>query len=891
MDWLRVLVNRIAAGLCGRRLDAELDDEVRAHIELAIAENLCRGVPDSEARTAALRDFGGVTQIKESYREQRGFPLLEMLIADVRYALRQLHRSPGFTAVALIMLALGIGANTAVFSVIEAVLLRPLPYRNSDRLVLLADAQDPRDGGIFYKDFEAWRHQSRSLDPISAYYRDSGWSRVTLTGSEEPISIQAAFVSADLFPLLGIAPQLGRTFTEREQARHDRVAVLSYGLWQRRFGGSPDVIGQTIQLDGVASRVIGVMPEAFQFPAADSALWAPITTNPHWADPASLIHDGQHGRGFYARWQAVARLKPGFSARQAQAEMDAIFARLEKSDPDPNRGTGIKVLPLRLQIGGNTRLALYVLLACVGLLLLIACSNVANLMLARGVARSGEIAMRQALGATRRRILGELLTEASVLAMLGGIASLPLTWFGVRALVALGPANLPRLEQTSVNLPVLAFTFVVALLCAAIFGLAPAFALWRNAAADRTQSKNAVSYGARRSTLARRWLIVVEFALSVVLLTCAGLLLRSFLLVRAVDPGFEAEHVLKLNVSLAGASSTWPAALYDAVETRIEAVPGVTAVGAIDSLFALGATNNLGLRAIEGRAPEPRNQWTALTWDTVRGDYFTAIGARLIRGRYFSDSDNAQSPLVAVIDEVMARRYWPDENPIGKRFKGQDKRGRNDDWLTVIGVVGDMHTHGLERTATPHVYEWYRQSGNATPDILMRTAGDPAAMASSLRAIVRSVNATAVLSDMTSVNEELQQQLAPRRFQTTLVGIFSLLALVLAFVGIYGLMHYSVAQRTREIGIRMALGADRSGIVSLIVRECLALAAMGLGAGLALNWFATRAVSKLLFGVKAYDPVTLSLVSLVLIGAAVLAGFRPARRAASVDPMQALRTE
>ncbi|HUH62346.1 MAG TPA: ABC transporter permease [Terracidiphilus sp.] len=891
MDWVRIVLNRIAALLRRRALDAELDEELRSHIEFAAEENRKRGLSPEEAHTAALREFGGVTQTREAHRVQRGFPLLEMRIADVRYALRQLRRSPGFTSVALITLALGIGANTAVFSVIEAVLLKPLPYRNADRLVLLTDPQDPQDGGILYRDFQAWKRDSRSVEEISAFYRNSGWSRVTLTGSEEPVSIQAAFVSADLFSLLGIAPELGRTFTEEEESRHERVAVLSYGLWQSHFGGSPDAIGQTIQLDGVASRVIGVMPEVFQFPAADSALWAPITSNPHWADPTILINDGQHSRGFYARWQAVARLRPGFGARQAQAEMNAIFASLEKSDPDPNRGTGIKVLPLRLEIGGDARLALYVLLASVGLLLLIACSNVANLVLARGVARAGEIAMRQALGATRRRILGQLLTEALVLAALAGIVSLPVARFGIRALVVLVPANLPRLEQTSVNLPVLGFTFVVAMLCAVFFGLAPAFALWRNGAVEKFQWKNAVSFGTRRSAAAHRWLIVAEFALSVVLLTCAGLLLRSFLLVRAVDPGFEAEHVLKLNVSLSGASSAWPASLYDTVVSRLQAVPGVKAVGAIDSLFDLGATNNLGLRAIEGRTPESRSQWTALTWDTVRGDYFTAIGARLVRGRYFNDSDDAQTQLVAIIDESMARRYWPGENPIGKHFKGQDKRGRNDDWLTVIGLVGDMHTHGLERSATPHVFEWYRQAGNGTPEILVRTSGDPVAMASSLRAIVRSVNGSAVLSDMTPIEHQLQQQLAPRRFQTTLVGIFSLLALAIAFVGIYGLMHYSVAQRRREIGIRMALGADRSGIAWLVVRECLALAAMGLIVGLALSWFATRAVSKLLYGVKEFDPVTLILVSLVLVGAAVVAGFRPARRAASVDPMQALRSE
>jgi putative ABC transport system permease protein len=395
----------------------------------------------------------------------------------------------------------------------------------------------------------------------------------------------------------------------------------------------------------------------------------------------------------------------------------------------------------------------------------------------------------------------------------------------------------------------------------------------------------------KRMIHTRSLLVVSEIAFSVVLLTCAGLLIHSFLIVRAVDPGFEAEHVLKLNASLAGGSSEWPAAFYDAIVTRLRGVPGVKAVGAIDNLFDLGATNNLGLRAIEGREPEPREQWTALTWDTVRGDYFAAIGAQLVRGRYFNDSDTAHSPLVAVIDESMARRYWPGENPIGKRFKGQDRRGQSDDWLMVIGVVRDMRTHGLERAPTPHVYEWYRQSSNATADILVRTTGDPSAMASSLRSVVRDVAPGAILSDMTPVNQEIQHQLAPRRFQTALLGLFSWLALLLATVGVYGLMHYSVVQRTHEIGIRMALGADRRGIVAMIFHRSLKLAAAGLAVGLGLDWVATRVLTKLLYGVHAFDPLTLLPVSLILIGVSVLASFQPAFKAASIDPMHALRAE
>ena len=874
-----------------KKRDADLERELRSDLELEEEEQRENGLPTEEARYAARRAFGNTTLIKEQTREAWGWTAFERLGQDVRYALRQLRRSPAFTCISLLTLSLGIGANSAIFSVIQAVLLRPLPFHDPGRLVFLADPQDPQDGGILLKDIEAWKSQSRSLDKISAYYRNSGWSRVTLTGSQEPTAIQAAFVSADLFPLLGIAPQLGRTFTGEEEARHDHVAVLSYGLWQRRFGGSPDVIGQTIHLDGVVSTVIGVMPAAFQFPSADSQLWAPITTNRYWADPEALVNDGSHGRGFYARWQAVARLRKDVSPAEAQAELNTIFSRLEKISPDPNRGVGIKLVPLRVQVNGDTRLELYVLFASAALLLLIACGNVANLILACGVSRRDEFALREALGATGGRIIRQLLTEALVLAILAGLLSLPCAFLGTRALTAMGPANIPRLQQAGLNPAVLGFTFVVALICAVFCALAPAITLWRENPAERMKQRVAAISVAGVPVSTRSFLIIFELALSVVLLTCTGLLIHSFLIVRAVDPGFEAEHVLRINVSLSGGSSTWPAALYDTVVSRLQAVPGVKAVGAIDSLFDLGATNNLGLRAIEGRAPEPRSQWTALTWDTVRGDFFAAIGAQLIRGRFFSDADHSHSPLVAVIDESMARRYWPNVDPIGKRFKGQDRRGQNDDWLTVIGVVRDMHTHGLERTATPHVYEWYRQSGNATADILVRTAGEPDAIASSLRSIVRSVDPNAILSDMTSVNRQLQQQLAPRRFQTALLAIFSILALLLATVGIYGLMHFSVAQRTREIGIRMALGADRSGIVTMIVRESLTLSAAGLGLGLTMEWIATRALSRLLYGVTPSDPLTLLAASLLLLAASAIASFQPAFKAASIDPMLALRSE
>jgi putative ABC transport system permease protein len=871
--------------------NGDLERELRSDLELEEEEQRASGLSPEEAHFAARRAFGNATLIREQAHEVWGWARFERFRQDVRFTLRQMRRSPGFTSICLIALSLGIGANTAVFSVIQAVILRPLPYYNPNRLVLLTDPKDPQDGGILLKDIELLQRDNHSLEDVASYYRDSGWSRVTLTGTQEPVSAQGGFVSANTFTLLGISPQLGRTFTRDEEARRDRVAVLSYGLWESRFGRSPDAIGDTIHLDGIAFKVIGVMPATFQFPAADSQLWVPITTNRYWGYPSAFAPDGSQSRGFYARWQAVARLKKTFSAPQAQAELDTVLNDLEGTSPDPNRSSGLKVLPLRVQVSGNTRLALYVLFASVSLLLLIACGNVASIILARGVARANELALREALGATRLRILRQLLTETFVLAILAGLFSMPCAILGTHALTAFGPASIPRLKQAGLSFPVLGFTFIIATICAMLAGLVPALVLSRRSPIEGMRSGTPAAPSARGMMNSRSLLVIFEIALSVVLLTCAGLLIHSFLIVRAVDPGFDAESVLKLSMTLSGGRSEWPATPYDAIVDRLRAVPGVTAAGAIDSMFDLGQTDNLGLRAIEGRAPEPRQQWTALTWDTVRGDYFAAIGAQLIRGRYFNDSDSARAPLVALIDQSMARRYWPGENPVGKRFKGQDRRGQNDDWLTVVGVVRDIRTHGLERPATSHVYEWYRQSGNPTADIVVRTIGDPATMAASLRAVVRDVAPRAILSQMMPVNQELQRQLAPRRFQTSLLGLFSWLALLLATLGVYGQMHYSVVQRTHEIGIRMALGADRSGILAMIFRQCLSLVAAGLALGLGLDWMTTRVLSQMLFGIRASDPFTLLAVSFILLAVSALASFQPAFKAASIDPMRALRAE
>jgi putative ABC transport system permease protein len=872
-------------------MEEELDEEVRFHLEREIEENIARGMSQEEARYAALRSFGGIDRVKEESRDERGIRLLEEVWQDMGYGARMLRRSPGFTAVATLSLALGIGANTAIFSVLYAVLLRPLPYHDPNHLVLIFSSgrEDPKEP-ISLDDFAILKSQSLSFEAMSIFYKNTGFSRVNLTGAAEPEVVQGGFVSADFFPLMGIAPQIGRIFTSEEETQRNRVVILNQGLWRRRFGGASDVAGRMLQIDGVGFEVIGVMPATFQFPARETQFWAPITTNRYWLDRPAL--DKTHVRGFYARWNVVARLKPDVPLQQAQAEMNLLAKRLEQVNPDLNKGMGVCALPLRVELNGNTRLALIILLAAVSFVLLIACGNVANLILARGTSREREMAIRTALGAGRARLIRQLFTESVMLAMLSGCLGLYLAAVGVPALIALGPSDIPRLEESGLDSMVLAFTLGISLLAATICGLVPAWKISRSDPGKSLKSGGRGQSGTIAFGRARGLLVIAEFALSVILLTGAGLLIRSLLAVQAVGPGFEPEHALTMHVTLpADTKLTRRKAFLDSALERVGALPGVGAVGAIDGLFQLGGASNLGLRSIEGRAVEPREQWTALTWKTISGEYLQAMGAPLLRGRFFSEEDGPNSPLVAIINESMARRYWPNEDAIGKKFKGQDRRGRDDDWLTVIGVVGNMRSHGLERQPTPYVFEWYKQSGAIPSDLVARTKGDPAKFATSLRNAVRSLDQTAILSKVTTIEEQLSEQMSPRRFQTSLLTLFSIIALTLASMGIYGVMRYTVVQRTHEIGIRMALGAQIRDVLRLVIGEGIKLALVGLLIGFGGAWALTRLMKNLLFGVSATDPLTFIVVAPLLTSVALLACWIPARRATKVDPLEALRCE
>jgi predicted permease len=810
----------------------------------------------------------------------------EEMFQDLRYGVRMLLKTPGFTFVAVLTLALGIGANTAIFSLVNAVLLQPLPYYDSDRLAMLW-TDDPkrniREEGTSYLNFLDWRSQSQIFTDLAICSR--GFPAV-LTGGDEPERVMHDYVSANIFPLLGITPALGRTISPEDEQRRARVVVLSHGLWQRRFGGSPDVIGKTLEIDGQTSQVIGVMPADFYFPTKDTQFWEPVTAGGFW----ELVR----AERFLDTWRVVGRLKPHATFDQAQAEMNAIGQRLAHTYPVTNdnfAGFGVNVVPLSVQFTGkNLRLALWILLGAVFFVLLIACANVANLLLARGAARDREFAVRAALGAGRGRLIRQLLTESAILALVSGLLGLGLAALGVRALVAFAPPDTPRLDEVTIDPGVLGFTAGVSLLTGLLFGLAPAWKVSRSNPNEALKEGGRGSSGGLRLRQTRGLLVVVECALAVALLTSAGLMIRSFMRLQSVDTGFKPEGLLIARVSLpllSNRTEAQTAAFFPQVIDRVVALPGVQSAGTIhDLLMQMNPDQTI---TVEGRSADGASQGAAeLAPVVISHDLFQALAVPLLKGRFFTRQESLDSRVV-IINETLARRFFPGEDPIGKRIKfGGPYPLLGSSWLEIVGVVGDLRRQRLEKQA---VSEVYAPGVYSIMDLLVRVDADPLALVGAIRREIRSVDPNAAVYGMTTGEHLVEKWSAGRRFQTGLLTLFASIALVMAAMGIYGTMHYAAVQRTHEIGIRLALGARSADVLRLIIGQSMKLTLLGLAIGLLGAFALSRVMSQLLFGVSATDPATIAGVALVLTAAGLLACYLPARRATKIDPLTSLRHE
>jgi putative ABC transport system permease protein len=806
--------------------------------------------------------------------DQRGLPWLESFNRDLRYALRSLRGSPTFTIVALLSLSVAIGANTTIFSVVNAVLLRPLPFPSPEQLVILATGMPGQtQGRPAYRTAEEWQRRSQSFSDIAV--RDP--VTVTWTTPDGAERIAVSRVSPGMFRLLGIQPIQGRPFSEEEADERRRVALISHRLWQTRFGGAPDVIGTSIVLDGLPSQIIGILPvETLN----DAEVWEPHTLFPDWETRRNARGAGS--------WFVVGRLRTNVTVARAQADMTAIARDLDEGLPQAEQSRGVSVIPLHLQVVGRTpQLALWVLLGAVSCLLLIAIANVASLSLARSVRRGPEIAMKSALGASLARIVSPLLAESLVLATTSGFLGVLLAVGGIRLTQALGPVRLARLTEASLDLQVLGWALALSVLTWLLIGLAPAVRFFRgnfrlsNLEGGRNVSNGLAARGVRRS------LVVGEFALAVVLLAGAGLLVRSWLLLQNVELGFKPERVLSMQVSTTGFSNpAQRAGFYARALERVESIPGVESAGVIGDLFI--SSDGEPIITAEGNAGA-KTERVRLRVDEVSRNLFVTLGTPLLRGRFFSKEDSPDSARVAIVNEVMADRLWPGLDPVGRRLKFGPPDSSSA-WIIVVGVVGNMRRQGLEIEPIAQMFVPLEQDPSRLATLLVRTStSDPLKMAGTVQAAVREVERYAPLYGVTTLENRLEAYLTLRRFQTSLLIGFSIVALFLAAIGIYGLTHYSVAMRTREIGIRMAVGAQANAIFRMVIGEGLKLSFTGLALGLAGTLFFGGAASSLLFGVTASDPLTFAIVSALFIAVAVAACCFPALRAMRVEPIVALR--
>lgn len=884
--WIRTLASRTRTWLSPGHVEQDFEHELETHLEMLTDENVRRGMAPEEAKRAARIRLGGLTQLKETNRELQGLSSIETFLQDARFAFRMLRKNPGFTVVAVLTLALGIGANTAIFSIVYAVLLKPLPYAESGQLFNVFEVR-PHDGitgtGWSYANFAELREQNRIFSEMAGSQKH----QLTLTGRGEPSVVNTSVVTPELFSLFGEKPLAGRMFfSEDGKPGAPPVVILSENLWRGSFGADPNIVGSFINLDKRPFTVIGIMPAAFRFPLVTESeqLWIPLVQDP-------LFGSWMDRRG--GHWlQVTGRLKPGVSMTQAQTELDAINARLAKEFPAENGGWKIRMVPLQEMIVGDAKSPLLVLLGAVGLVLLIACANIANLLLTRATSRAREIAVRTTLGAGRARIVRQLLSEAAVLGLLGGVTGIALAYWGVQALSSLLPPSLPRVNAIRVDNLVLGFALLLSVVASCAFGLAPAvFAANSNLQASLREGGGR-SGESRNRRRARSFLAAGEIALAMVLLVAAGLLLRSFSKLMSVSPGFDVQHIVKADISLPRSQYSTPQqwnAFSDELLARIQAQPGLQdSAVAVPRPIADGYIN-LGFDVV-GNPPSSAGASRTANYVSVSPEYFRVMEIPLLAGRLFNHHDVSSAARVSVISQAMARLYFPNQDPLGKRLvfgfppDGQVER-------EIVGVVGDVRDVALGQSPGAMMYVPFAQAPFWAANVVVKSALSPSSVAATIRQEVRKMDKEQPVTDVAMMPDIIEASLSQPRFRTFLLGLFAAIALVLAATGIFGVISYSVSCRTNEIGIRMALGASSGAILWAVLRETLILTLAGLAVGVPCALAASRLLGHMLFGVSANDPATLAAVAFALAAVAALAGYVPARRAMLVDPLVALRYE
>jgi putative ABC transport system permease protein len=874
-------------GFFWQRKRRELNEEIGSHIAMSADERVARGENPEQAAQSARRELGNAALVHETTRDQWGWRWLETFLQDTRYALRMLRKSPGFTAVAVLTLALGIGANAAIFSVVNAVLLQPLAYENPGQLAFVAEAS-PKQGitgaGTSYPTLLELRDHSQSFSAVAGFSTHA----LTLTGRGEPTEARTIVVTQDFFSVLGTKPLLGRTLLPSDGVRGAApVVVLSENMWRSQFGGDPKIVGISVALDMRPFTVVGVMPGEFRTPFIEQAsqLWIPLVQDP--------LFSGWMTRPQKTHWlPVIARLRPGVSFAQAHAEMDTISARLVKEFPAENGWLIQQVQPLQQAITGDVKSPLLILLCSVGLVLLIACANIANLLLTRATSRAKEIAVRIALGASKHRITTQLLTESAILGVLGGIVGILLAYWGVSAFTSLLPAELPQIHPIRVDGYVLGFALALSVAASLVFGMAPAFFATRSDPQANLR-EGARAGEARGSSRLRSFLAAAEIALAMVLLVGAGLLMRSFARLTSVSPGFQTNGVVKAMVSLPQfqyrTQEQWRA-FSNELMTRVQSQPGLQNSACVAPVPVADGSIDMPL-TIVGGPPLPMGSSDTADFVTASPSYFSVMGIPLLRGRLFDESASSSAPAVTVISEALAKRYFPNENPLGRQLIFGFPLDGPPVPREIVGVVGDIRDVSLAKDPGPMMYVPFAQAPIYGCEVVVKSKLSASAVIGAIRTETHDIDKDIPVTDETTLGDAINTSVTPAKFRTLMLGLFSAMALVLAAVGIFGVVSYSVSRRTHEIGIRMALGATPASVQRLVIGESAKVVFFGLAFGIPVALALTRFLSTLLFGITATDPLTFIGVGLVLTFVALAAAYIPARRAMRVDPMVALRYE